>query len=84
MHIDQIQVCSEYLQGIRSVLLESVDRLNKMDDKSPIQTAIAYSLKQCSKYIDFYRIHYVLNFDTDYIYQYFIASFLQVHFFHPY
>ena len=64
-------VCADYCYNMRSLLMDTSESLSS-------QRSVAYSLQICCKYIDFYRIHYVLHYPTEYLYQYYVASFIQV------
>ena len=64
-------VCVDFCYDMRSLLMDTAEALSS-------QRSIAFSLQTCCKYIDFYRIHYVLRYPTEYLYQYYIASFIQV------
>lgn len=64
-------VCADYCYDMRSLLMDTSESLSS-------QRSVAYSLQICCKYIDFYRIHYVLHYPTEYLYQYYVASFIQV------
>ena len=63
-------VCADYCYDMRSLLMDTSESLSS-------QRSVAYSLQICCKYIDFYRIHYVLHYPTEYLYQYYVASFIQ-------
>ena len=64
-------VCADYCYDMRSLLMDTSESLSS-------QRSVSYSLQICCKYIDFYRIHYVLHYPTEYLYQYYVASFIQV------
>ena len=73
-------VCADYCYDMRSLLMDTAESLSSQRPitESPSQRSIAFSLQMCCKYIDLYRIHYVLHYPTEYLYQYYIASFIQV------
>lgn len=60
---------------LRSILMDAIDSLNLAKQE---EADLAYSLKECAKYLDFYRINFAIPYPTEYIYQYYIVSFIQV------
>ena len=55
-----------------------MDALDLLDSEKQEEADLAYSLKECAKYLDFYRINFIIPYPTEYIYQYYFVSFIQV------
>ena len=51
---------------LRSILMDAIDSLNLAKQE---EADLAYSLKECAKYLDFYRINFAIPYPTEYIYQ---------------
>ena len=60
---------------LRSILMDAIDSLNLAKQE---EADLAYSLKECAKYLDFYRINFAIPYQTEYIYQNYIVSFIQL------
>ena len=60
---------------LRSIMMDAMDSLNLEVQE---EADLAYCLKDCAKYLDFYRINFAIPYPTEYIYQYYIVSFIQV------